>query len=462
MQALQHSLPAMPTLKTRVFRAATWLLAGNIAAQALRLASSLVLTRLLVPEAFGLMAAVNTLYFGLLMFSDLGIWQSVVRSKCGHDQRFLGTAWVVQMLRGGVLAGFVLLLALAIHLAAGQGWFSNGTVYADPRLPPMMAVLALCAVLQGLESMQLATAQRELLGRQMVWLELLTQVATILITVTAAWLTGSVWALVLGTVSATAIKTILSYYLIPGSRVQPCWDAESAREIVGFGKWIFVSSIIGFLAAHGEKLILGASLGVASFGVFSIASNLLAAVVGVYSTLNGRVIFSSLSMVLRDRDHAAMVRVYARVQQLADLFLGVASGLLLLIGHRMVEGLYDARYADAGWMLQLLGLGLLAMRHQVLEQLMFALGRPGWVTANNTLRALAMVAFIPAGFMIDGERGAILGVVISQFASWPLSYRFKSEQGLLTWATEKVWLPSLGLGLVSGWILDYALAAWLD
>ena len=448
----------MPTLKTRVFRAATWLVAGNLSAQVLRLASSLALTRLLLPEAFGLMAAINTLYFGLLMFSDLGIWQSVVRSPRGHDPRFLGTAWLVQMLRGGVLAGLILLLALSIWLAAGQGWFAEGTVYADPRLPPMMAVLALCAVIQGMESMQLACAQRELMGRQIVRLELLTQLATILFTVLAAWLTGSVWALVLGTVIATATKTALSYVLIPGKRVRPGWDAESAREIVGFGKWIFVSSIIGFLAAHGEKLILGASLGVATFGVFSIASNLLAAIAGVYSTLNGRVIFSSLSMALRDRDHATMVRVYTRVQQLADLFLGGVSGVLLFAGHRLVEGLYDPRYGAAGWMLQLLGLGLLAMRHQVLEQLMFALGRPGWVSANNALRALSLVVCIPLGFALAGERGAIWGVVVSQFASWPLSLRFKHEQGLLNWATEKGWLPALVAGMALGYLADQSIA----
>ena len=461
MQALEQSLPPIPTVKTRILRAATWLVAGNLSSQALRLASSLVLTRLLVPEAFGLMAAINTLYFGLLMFSDLGIWQSVVRSQRGHDPRFLGTAWLIQILRGVVLAVFLLLLALGISLAAGAGWFVAGTVYADPLLPMLMAVFALSALIQGMESMQLATAQRELMGRQLVRLELSTQVTTIALTLFAAWATRSVWALLFGTIAGAAIKTALSYVLVPGRRVAPCWDADNAREIIGFGKWIFVSSIIGFLAAHGEKLILGGSLGVAAFGIFSIASNLLSALVSVYSTLNGRVIFPSLSMILRQGDHSAMVRVYTRMQQLADVFLGVLSGVLLFAGHRVVELLYDPRYADAGWMLQLLGLSLLAMRHQVLEQLMFALGRPGWVSANNGLRALCLAAFIPLGFALAGERGAILGVVLSQFASWPLSLRFKHEQGLLNWATERWWLPALVAGMALGYLLDHSPAVFV-
>ena len=221
-----------------------------------------------------------------------------------------------------------------------------------------------------------------------------------------------------------------------------------------------MSSIVGFLAANGEKIILAGSLATASFGVFSIASTLLAAVTGLYSSLNARVIFSSLSLAMRSSDQGEVVRVYTRVQQWADLMLGTLAGGLLMSGQWAVWLLYDARYHDAGWMLRWLGLGLLAMRHQVVEQLMFARGKPAWVSANNALRALSLVICIPAGFALAGESGAIIGVVLSQFASWPLSLRFKQQQGLLTWATEKWWLPALGLGMTAGWALDAALSLW--
>ena len=458
MQSLP--LPAAPVtnLKSRMLRAAGWLFAGNLSAQVLRLASSLILTRLLVPEAFGLMAAVNTLYFGLLMFSDLGIWQSVVRSRRSDDDRFLGTAMTIQILRGVLLAAGVVMLALGVRFAAGQEWFAAGTVYADPLMPWLMAGFALCALIQGCESIQLATAQRDMAARLVVSLELATQLVTIVITVLAAWHLRSVWALLAGTLAGALLKTALSYTMLPGRRVRPCWDADSANEIIGFGKWIFFSSIIGFLALQGEKLILGGLLGLAAFGVFSIASNLFAAVVALYSTLNGRVIFASLSLVLNQEDRPALVLVYTRMQQLADLFLGLLSGLLLLAGHWIVTLLYDARYADAGWMLQCLALGLLAMRHQVLEQLMFALGQPGWVTANNALRTLGLAALVPAGFALAGAQGALWGVVVSQFASWPLSLYFKHREGLLNWSTERWWPVGIALGMAAGWSVDLILA----
>lgn len=443
-----------------MLKAAAWALGGNISSQLLRLISNLILTRLLVPEAFGLVAAVNTLYFALIMLSDLGMYQSVVRSPHGADPRFLGTAWVMQGLRGILLAALVLLISRSLDLAAEAGAFSAGTVYADPRLPPMMAVFALCALMQGLESMKLASAERELQVGYLTRFELASQFGAMVATLALTWATRSVWSLLLGSLVGSALRLTLSYLYLPGRNDRPCWDQRHAQELFGFGKWVFLSSITGFLAANGEKIILGGSLSISSFGVFSIASTLLSAMIGVYNNLNAKVIFSGLSLTIRDADRAQLLRAYTGLQRYADLFLGTLAGGLLMSGQWAVWLLYDVRYHDAGWMLQWLGFGLLAMRTQIVEQLMFALGQPAWVSGNNGLRAISLAVLIPAGFAVSGEPGAIVAVVVSQFASWPLSLRFKYQEGLLCWATEKWWLPALGAGVMLGWLLDSLLSQW--
>jgi O-antigen/teichoic acid export membrane protein len=324
----------------------------------------------------------------------------------------------------------------------------------------MIAVFSLCALLQGLESMKLAIAQRELKVAYLARLDLISQVIAMLVTLGLALATHSVWSLLVGTLVSTSARTAMSHWYLPGPSCRPAWDRSCAQEIVGFGKWIFVSSVIGFLAAHGEKLILGGSLSTASFGVFSIATTLMMAVMSVYASLNAHIIFSTLSEALRtDADSAG--RVYTRVQQIADAFLGVMAGGIFVAGHWAVDLLYDHRYQNAGWMLQWLGLGLLAIRHQVVEQLMFAQGRPVWVSASNSVRAISLALLIPAGFAAAGEKGAIAAVVVSQFASWPVALWFKYRSGLLTLASERVWLPAFLFGLLAGWALDTGLTIFL-
>ncbi len=420
------------SMTARMKRAAALLLGSSVAAQALRLLSSLVLTRLLVPEAFGLVAALQTIYLGLLLFSDLGVWQSVVNSRHADDPRFLGTALSVQLARGLLLAVLVGLVALCLQLASsgqlpGFGGQRLAGVYADPRLPAMLLAFTLVAMLQGFESMNLASAQRRLQTGLLARLELVSQLLGVLLTLALAWLTRSVWSLVIGALLAAFARTLLSHLWLPGRWVKPCWQADHARQIIGFGKWIFLSSIVGFAAAHGEKLLLGGLMPTAEFGIFVIAATLLAAVTGLVGSLNAHLIFPSLSEALR-RSPAEAQQVYQRLQRLADLLLGVVAGLLFALGHWAVWLLYDTRYQAAGWMLQWLALGLPGLRYQVLEQLMFARGAPGWVTLANTLRAVFMVLAVPLGHQWAQVPGAIAAVALAQYAGWPVALLYQWRQ----------------------------------
>lgn len=449
---------AAPKPKRLLLRSGAWLVGSNLTSQVLRLGGNLVLTRLLVPQDFGLMAAVNTLFFALIMFSDMGIWQSVVKSPHAAEPRYLGTAWSVQLLRGGLLGIGVLALALGLWVGQQRDWLPAGTVYADPRLPLLVSVFALCAWLQGAESMKLALAQRAMQTATLARLDFFVQLLTLALTLLLAWELRSVWALMAGSLCGAALRTGLSHAVLPGPTLRPAWDKAHLAELIRFGKWIFASSIIGFLAAHGEKLLLGAALSTAMFGVFSLAANLLAALMGLYSTVNARLIFPALSQALRDGNLGVMAGVYARVQRIADGLLGVASGFLFMAGQWLVWALYDARYHEAGWMMQWLSLGLLAMRQQVVEQWMFARGVPAWVSANNLLRAGLLALCVPLGLRWGGEQGAIVGVVISQFGSWPLSYWYKYRQGLLSWRSELVWPLALALGLLLGALVNAGLS----
>ena len=71
----------MASVKKLAVRGAIWTIGGYGISQVVRFGTNLILTRLLVPEYFGLMAVVNTLRAGIDLFSDLGISQSIVNNK---------------------------------------------------------------------------------------------------------------------------------------------------------------------------------------------------------------------------------------------------------------------------------------------------------------------------------------------------------------------------------------------
>ena len=88
------------SLKSLTLRGVAWTLAGDGGAQLIRLVSNLILSRLLMPETFGIMVIVTVVQQGLAMFSDVGIQPAIVQHSRGDDSVFLNTAWTTQVLRG--------------------------------------------------------------------------------------------------------------------------------------------------------------------------------------------------------------------------------------------------------------------------------------------------------------------------------------------------------------------------
>src|SRR6056297_1121936 len=211
----------------------------------LRLASNLILTRLLFPEAFGLMAMVQVVMAGLEMISDTGVRTSIVQNRRGDEPSFLNTAWSIQIARGVLLWLIVLLISNPV-----------AQFYEQPMLAQLLPIAGMVAILKGFESTKLATANRKLVMGRMTMLELGSQMFGILMMVVLAISTQSVWALVVGGLFGATLRMILSHTYLPGPNNRLQWDMTAFHEIFHFGKYIFVASLAGFLVIHADRVIL--------------------------------------------------------------------------------------------------------------------------------------------------------------------------------------------------------------
>jgi len=218
-------------LMARVMRSTSWILLGYGGSQALRLGSNLILTRLLFPEAFGLMALVGLVTMGLMLFSDVGIAPSIAQSKRGDDPDFLNTAWSIQVMRGVIL--FTVACALALPLAA---------FYGAPELATYLPIAAVALLITGFNPTRIETAHRHLLMGRLTLLDLTAQVIGIAVMIVLAWWTQSVIALVIGGVVTPLAKLVLTWTFLPGAANRFRWEGAAVRELVTFGKWIFLST----------------------------------------------------------------------------------------------------------------------------------------------------------------------------------------------------------------------------
>lgn len=437
-------------LRARVLRAGGWTVAGFALSQAIRFGANLVMTRLLVPEMFGVMAIALMVMYGLALFSDVGLRQSVVQSRRGREAAFLDTAWTIQIARGFVIWAAALAIALVFLLFN----FPHGSVYADPSLPYVVAVLSLAAIVGGFESTRLLEASRTLSLARVTQIELASQVCGLACMLGWALVDRSIWALVAGALGAAALRTLLSHAWLPGAANHWRWESAAAREILDVGKWIFAASALGFLVNSADRLILGALVNSTVLGVYAIAFLLFSAVEQVLAKIVGDVSFPALSEVARERP-AALRSAYYRFHLAVGLPACFAAGLLVAAAEPLVALLYDARYAEAGWMLSILAVALVTLPFRVANQCFIVLGEPQQMTKIGAIRLAALCAAVPLGWHFFGLAGALWAIVLSYFSTLPTTLAFVVRHRLFDAAKELALLPALLAGLAAGLAVTY-------
>ena len=334
-------------LMARVLRSASWLLIGYGSSQALRLAANLILTRILFPEAFGLMALVNVVTVGLSMFSDVGIGPSIAQNPRGDDPDFLNTAWTIQVLRG-----------FGLWLAACLLAWPVAQFYSEPELALYLPIAAVSLVLAGFNPTRIETAHRHLLVGRLTILDLTSQVIGIAGMVVMVLATGSVLALVLGGVLQAAAKLILTHLFLPGAANHFRWETRAADELIRFGKWIFLSTAFWFVTSQGDRAILGKFLSLEMLGLYNIGYFLASFPLMLGHAVTGRVLIP----VYRDKPvRASMQNRSAQRKLRAGLTTGIL-GLLLVMafaGPPLTQFLYDTRYLSSGPMVTLIACALI-------------------------------------------------------------------------------------------------------
>jgi O-antigen/teichoic acid export membrane protein len=381
--------------------------AGQVGAQLLRLVSNLVLSRLLFPEAFGTMAIVFLFVAAVEQVSNLGIQASLVRHPRGEQPALRDTAWTVQIARGLVLwmAG----AALAPLVAA---------LYREPAFRALLPAASFGAVLMGLTSTKLLLLTRRLeLGRR-VAIELAGQAVALLGMLSLAWGHRSVWVLVAGGLVNQAAVAVLSHVWIPGPRDRLAWDTEAARELLSFGKWVFASSGLSFLANQMDVALLGRLVPAGVLGVYSIGTILPNLLRDLLGRLGSSVLMPALSE--SDRESRAILRArYAAARRVM-----LPAGLLLALGVAVVAPaffgkLYDPRYADAGWIAQLALPRFWFAYLQLTSSLaLLALGDARTWALSSAIGAAGVTAGCLLGFAWAGLPGLLAGSAVGMAASY--------------------------------------------
>ena len=423
------------TTRTRIALGASWTLVGYGTQQVMRLGSNLILTRLLAPEVFGLMALANIFMAGLEMLSDVGIAQAIIQSKRGDEANFLDTAWTVQIGRGFVL--FVVALALA--------WPAS-RIYLEPQLIPLMAVVGAGLVIRGFTATRFHSLNRRVMLGHITAMELISQVLSIGVTIWAAWSMKSVWALAIGAIAGDVARVGLCHTILPGRQHRLLLDRTSINEIASVGRWVFFGTAMTFAASNLDRLLVGRLLSIRQLGVYGIALMIIVSVTSMGRAIGSRVLFPVLAETARTVPN----RLYPRLRKARTVWI-VPTVLVLLVlavkGQLLVHFLYRREFHEAGWMLRILAAGaIIGVINQATGTVWPALGEFRMSTLMAGIQVPVLCCATIGGYALHGLVGLVIGCAAVEAVVFPIQAFLVARRGL--WQPE-IDLPVIGLsGLV--------------
>lgn len=382
----------MSSQPTTVVRSAILTVCMRWADRLLGFVSTLVLARLLVPADFGIVAMASLVIALADVLFELGVHVALIReaspSKAHYD-----TAWTLRLLQGLLAAAVVV---LAAPFAAGY--------FAEPRVAPVIQVMALSFVLAGLENIGVVDFQKEMRFGEDFRFLFSKRLAGFLVTLAAAWLLQSYWAMVIGNLAGRAFGVGLSYALHP---LRPRPSFAKLGEILGISQWVLVHGIAGYLQRRLHQIVVGGREDSTVMGVYSLAADISAMPsTEVLAPLN-RVLFPAFARVKEDL--AELKRVFLLAQGVQTLLAMPAAVGLALVARELVQVLLGEKWLAAVPFVQLFALmsflqAITTGGHYVL----ITLGKVRLMAAASWFQValfafLALIAFPRAGALEIAE-----------------------------------------------------------
>lgn len=411
----------------RVHFGVKWTAVSLVALRFGRLFTTIVLARLLTEEMFGLVTMSMAFVIAFQALRDIGFGHAYVQKK-GLDERAERRAantvfWVTASLNVGMFAA-------AFALAPLSESFFPELDGLTPILRGTFAVL----LIEALSMAPTAMLQKRLEFGHVAAGEMLGVVLNAVFSIALAFAGAGAWSIVLGTLGARLCQTIS---VIRYARFVPRleFDAALAREMLGFGKYLWFTSVL--LAANKvvDKFLLGRVADDAALGVYGNAYNLCTTASKPLYSIVLRVAFPTMSR-LQDDPQALRAGFQRATSSIALLTVPLAFGLAA-VAHDFVVTVYGARWAPMAPLTEILAFyGLVMSLGAISGPVLMATGRP---RALFLFTLAGQVLLVGALLFADGHgtRGIAWAVLGAAAVAEGVAFNWAAARvGLSAWAAN--------------------------
>ena len=371
-----------------------WMVAGRLVTQASRLLVSVILARLLTPEAFGIVAVAMTTIIALEIVKDLGTGAAIIQ-RPEVDQRMLTSVFYLNVVAGFVAAG---LMAWGAPLIAG--------IFDVPDATSVVRAFALVLAIGGLTQVHHAVLRRGLQFDAVAAVEMVGALTTGVVSIGLAIAGFGVWSMVWGNVAGVVVGSVVAW-VRSGWTPTATFGWRPLREIAGFSLHTADFNVTTFLLTNTDKVLVGRWLGTAPLGVYSLGQRTISYPLESISRVLMTVLFPAFAPAQADDE--LLRKGYARASgAIAFVTLPVMIGVAV-VADPLVRTVFGEAWLDLIPLLWFMApAGALGALLSSVNTLYSAKGRADWMFRWGVASGIATL-----GAFALGLQWGLLGLAVA-------------------------------------------------
>lgn len=378
-------------------RGSTLMLLLQLGERSIGLVSLGLLTRLLTPSDFGLVA-LATATAGMLTSALATNFASAIISLPVADRADYDTAWTLNAARGALLALLLCAASAALSLSGRGG-----------AVPQVLLALSLLPLLDGLRNVGMTAYRRRLEFFPIVTVQLTSRLVGSIGAVLVAYYTASHWALVTGTALVSVAALAGSYLASPH---RPRIEFGRWRKLWDFSGWLAGSNLVSSVSTRADVFFVNHYLGLGLAGIYNMGNE-------IGSMFHGQVVaplleslFPGLARLAETRrEH---LRAFGKAREvLVGVCLPVGVGVGL-VSDAFGRALLGPKWQAAGPVIAIVSLGYTVHLLTIgMDEALQSLRRTRPIFARQTMAAVVRLTLVFAGISLAGLVGLLLARLIA-------------------------------------------------
>lgn len=400
-----------PTLRKKVLLGLSWSAGLKFLGQAASWIITIVVMRKLSPQDYGLMGMAGVIITYVARINELGLGAAIIQAEV-VDERIKSQIFSLLII---VNFGLFLLCFLLAPIIS--------TFFSEPRLVPIVRLLATQFVLASFTIIPQSLIARDMLFKERSIVSLLALIAGSLTTLALALAEWGVWSLVWGSL-------ILDFFMVAGlNLIKPClflpnFSLKGMGRIISFGGYVTVSRIIWAFYSQADVIIVGKLLGQRLLGFYSVAINLASLPMEKISGIINQVAFPAFASIQTDAETAASH--FLKAVRLMSLMAFPVLWGISSISADLVDTLLGDKWVNVVVPLQTISLVIpVRMVSNLMSPMLLGLGRADVQLFNVIVYSLVL----PIGFLL-GTRWGIAGVSMVWTTMFPLAFLFNMSRAV--------------------------------